>query len=1501
MKKLLNLGRVILVLSLLVGLVVVFIWNVDRERDNAIADNISKLNSQVNLRAEQLQESVDGYKRNTLFLASVPPVQGLVRAAQNNGLDIQEDSTSDRWKRRLTQIFTGFMQSHPLVLQVRYVGVADNGRELVRVNRTPDGLQVVGESELQSKGHREYFQHTLRLKPGQLYVSEINLNREFGQLEEPYRPTLRVATPVWDHNNQPFGMMVLNIDASSLLTVMAEDVPSGKTLYLTNARGDFLLHPDSARRFAFEFDRPWRWSDEFSAGEVDSGQQTVFREGEGFFLVQKTIQLGSGDSEQNVLASMLFAKTTVNRDASLATGKLFAGMFAGMAVIGGFVLLYWLNLQQRRQLHRQQGRLAAIVTNSQDAVVSATLEGKVTDWNLAAERILGFQRDEVLDKDYLQLLVPEDKLDESRRTLEKIRQGKVVLPYDTVRLRKDGSLVDLSVSVTPVLEEGRGIVGVAAIMRDIGRQKAVERQIQKLNEELEQRVASQTAEITEIHRLQQAVLSQAGYAVIAADPKGVIVMFNPAAEKMLGYKAKDIIGKNTPAIFHLEKEIAERARTFSAELGEQIEPGFEVFICKSKKGLANVHEWTYVRADGSQFPVQLSVTCLYDDKGNITGYLGMASDISQQVAARAELQHMQEHLLKAVEVGELGVWNWDVASDSLEWNEQMYRIYQLPKSHVLNYKTWHQVLHEDDRQMAIESLTEALAGNGTFNPEFRIIRPSGEVRIVQASAAMEWNDRGEVVRVVGINRDVTVQRTYEQKLQAARLEADSANRAKSAFLANMSHEIRTPMNAVLGLLQLLGKSQLETRQLDYVKKAESAGRLLLSILNDILDFSRVEAGKLELDPQPCNLDTMLVEVGAIASADIGDKNLEILFDICADIPKRVVLDGLRLQQILINLAGNAVKFTQQGEVRLSLKIIERQDEQLQLEFRVKDTGIGIAKAQLPHIFDGFRQAENSTARRFGGSGLGLAISQRLVQQMGGQLHVESEAGKGSEFSFSLPCTLAEERDLHNLPKDLKVLVVDDNASAREVLCKMVASFGWRADSVSQGDQAISQMAKGGHSAPYDLLLMDWDMPGLDGWETCECIGAMYPPDKLPLIIMVTAHGNELTQQRGRTDNGMIHAHLHKPVTPSMLLDAVADAMGKTARLGTQITAGVPRLKGVSLLLVEDNPTNQQVATELLELEGAKIQVAGNGQHAVDILAARRDDIDLVLMDIQMPEMDGYTAAREIRQTLVMTDLPIVAMTANAMESDRLDALNAGMNDHIGKPFELDKLVTTIQRNLVQGSHQPESQPSPIINETIRLDSQSAIRRLGNSQQIYANAARNFLKEAPDLVAQLPLQRPTDSAIESADLIHSLKGMTAMLGANALAKICSQLETLLRKNLEGDYPALVTSLKQQLEQLYPLLAKWADSAQEQGASQHLEPAQLYDGLKTLETLLEGADIDALSAFESLRAELLILLPTTAKDLAQSMESMDFPAALAHCQDALDSLQKHSNKSAGNSLS
>lgn len=688
-------------------------------------------------------------------------------------------------------------------------------------------------------------------------------------------------------------------------------------------------------------------------------------------------------------------------------------------------------------------------------------------------------------------------------------------------------------------------------------------------------------------------------------------------------------------------------------------------------------------------------------------------------------------------------------------------------------------LHSMDRQMLVQRL------------------PDGRwLRIVEAKTPDGYH--------VGFRIDIT-------ELKLAVEAAEQASQSKSQFLANMSHEIRTPMNAILGMLQLLQGSTLDVRQQDYVTKTEGAARSLLSLLNDILDFSKVEAGKMTLDAHPFALDEMLRDLSVILSANVGSKRLDVLFDVDPDTPRQLVGDDMRLKQILINLGGNAIKFTASGEVVLRIRVLARSESDVTLSFAVQDSGIGIAPEAQARIFEGFSQAESSTTRRFGGSGLGLAICQRLVGLMGGQIELHSTPGQGSTFSFkvTLPMVPAEgavqarrERALPWLQRTEaappRVLVVDDNHNARELIVRIGLSLGWEVDQADSGEHALQQVQQAhAQGRPYAACLVDWLMPGMDGWQLCHRLRAEQPAEQpVPLLLMLSSNGHDLMLHRSELDQVVIDGFVIKPLTASMLLDALADAsVSRVAPATAPVIAlqSGQRLLGLRLLLVEDNPINQQVAAELLRREGAQVQIADNGLLGVQAVEAAQNagaQFDVVLMDVQMPVMDGLTAVGEIRRRLGLRELPVIAMTANAMASDRTLSLDAGMNDHVGKPFELEDLVRTLLHHSGRGTSAPSPLPAahaalpPASGEASAsaeralLDRTAALRRMGGNQALLDELTAAFVNDLPLLRPAWLQELAQGAQVEARRRMHSLKGTAATVGADRLADAARTLEALL---------------------------------------------------------------------------------------------------------------------------
>jgi len=751
--------------------------------------------------------------------------------------------------------------------------------------------------------------------------------------------------------------------------------------------------------------------------------------------------------------------------------------------------------------------------------------------------------------------------------------------------------------------------------------------------------------------------------------------------------------------------------------------------------------------------------------------------------------------------------------------------------------------------------------------------------------------------------------------------AQEASRSKSQFVANMSHEIRTPMNAILGMLKLLRNTDLSSRQLDYAVKAEGAAKSLLGLLNDVLDFSKMEAGKMGLDPQPFRVDRLLRDLSVILSANVGNKPVEVLFDVDPALPDVLVGDAMRLQQVLINLAGNAIKFTSQGEVVVKLKVLSHAGDQTTVEISVRDSGIGIAPENQERIFDGFSQAEASTTRRFGGTGLGLSICKRLVELMGGQLELDSVLGQGSTFHFALNLHSASEiaGDTEPAPPrkrmQMTVLVVDDNPMALELTAAMAGSWGWQVDTAASGPQALALVRERARALqpPYDAIFVDWQMPDMDGWETIDRIQQLGAPAQSAITIMVTAHGRDKLSQRSAQEQARLNAFLVKPITASVLFDAVVDARAGLSNLRAKPRTRsdkAGRLEGMRLLIVEDNPINQQVARELLRAEGAHVEVAGNGQLGVQAVANATDPFHAVLMDIQMPVMDGYEATKAIRQQLGLANLPIIAMTANAMASDREACLRSGMNDHVGKPFDLPHLVGVLlqhtRRNRTGAAKVPAPGDAaappdlPAVNST---DPDGAIERLGGNIQLYATVLESYLLELRGQADQLEALLASGDATAAARLLHTLKGLSATVGATYMSAMAKSLESAIQAGaseqtlapLRAQFREAVTGT---LATMTPMVQSYAPSPAAQGTPAEVpaltveETGRVLLGLGELHGLLASADLRALEVHARMLDIGALAAVEAFAELTQAINRFDFSDAALRCERLMRALDSTS---------
>jgi len=770
-----------------------------------------------------------------------------------------------------------------------------------------------------------------------------------------------------------------------------------------------------------------------------------------------------------------------------------------------------------------------------------------------------------------------------------------------------------------------------------------------------------------------------------------------------------------------------------------------------------------------------------------------------------------------------------------------------------------------------------------------------------------------------LNHEIQSRKNIARQLRHAKENAERISETKSEFLANMSHEIRTPMNAVIGMSYLLLKTPLNERQQDLLHKLDAASHLLLNLINDLLDFSKIEAGKLELEETAFNIDEVLDSLAEMVMTKAGEKSLDLMYHTDQRIPAQLIGDPLRLGQVLLNLLSNAIKFTESGEIVLTVELVDHvlteHPGTVGLQFSVRDTGIGIKEQEIAKLFQSFTQADSSTTRKFGGTGLGLSISKQLVQLMGGDITVVSTYGQGSTFSFTVNLGVepSAEPVVYTLPAVIlhtHVLVVDDNQVAQSIFQQMLEGFGFKVSTASSAHEGIALLQYYCTSLqPIKLVLMDWKMAEMNGIEASELIKTQLGLEVMPVIILVSAYNDDdlSTQSQPVWDD-----YLVKPICQSVLYDAIVNVFSgqgtpKKTSLALPVRYPVGCLSNKQVLLVEDNQTNQEVACALMEELHLQVSIANNGREAVE--AIKCANFDLIFMDLQMPEMDGFEATRRIRLVEDYQQVPIIAMTAHAMQGDREKCLGAQMNDYITKPIHVDKFFTMLNKWLVSEDQESvvetriHKQQEAATERTIlpvlkAINMDKALVRVRGKQALLLRLLSNFKKHKATIAEQITVALQQNDLSLAKALVHSLKGEAGTLEATTLFAASKQLEQQL---LQGDTRQQQASLWQVTQALEHVLQDI--TLLEQALVVEQQPAEVGNGgqvnldvqvltpqLQELATLLQSNNLRAKKLAKLISPKLGESLSATHwGKLLEALSELNFEQALVHLQAIADDLK------------
>jgi len=961
--------------------------------------------------------------------------------------------------------------------------------------------------------------------------------------------------------------------------------------------------------------------------------------------------------------------------------------------------------------------------------------------------------------------------------------------------------------------------------------------------------------------------------VIASD-SGVIARVNKAAEQFFGFAREEMLG------CPIEMLMPQQSRTRHVTAREQyVDDLSSMSMTSNRRVMARTK-------DGRNIPVEINLSPLQTAEGMMI--VSSLRDITNRLKIEAELKQAADEQAAVFETATSGI---ALIRDRvmLRCNSRLHQMLGVPPGSLVGQST--RVLYKDqatfdDMVKIYDAIWLGRAG-------------SAEAELARADGTSFWgrltgsavNAADHSLGSVWVIDDITDDRLAKEAMQNAKEQAEASARAKSDFLSNMSHEIRTPLNAIIGMAHLLKKTELNPKQADFLNKIQSAGQHLLGVINDILDFSKIEAGKITIENVPFQLEEVLATVTSLVVEKAATKGLELVVDVPSSIPGSLVGDPLRIGQVLINYANNAVKFTDKGEIAICVVIEQESADDVLLKFIVKDTGIGLTQEQMAKLFQSFQQADTSTSRRYGGTGLGLAIAKNLSELMGGDVGVSGQPGVGAAFWFTARLKKSKEapkpRMLRADLRGKRVLVVDDNLAARRVLHGLLVDMEMSVEEAESGAQALQRLAAGGPA--FDLFILDWQMPEMDGIELARRI-RQWPSKPMQPIVLATAYG--LDEVKSRNVDGLFQASLAKPVNPSTLFDCISSVMVSQTSAGPKTVAVVKNaisqqlamIAGARILLVEDNDLNQEVARELLQDAGFLVDVAENGQEAISSIG--REHYDLVLMDMQMPVMDGVTATRLLRQDPACQHLPIIAMTANVMREDIEKCLAAGMNGHVAKPIEPDDLWMALLNWIKPGSGfvttpaiLREEAVAPELPDSLPgVDMAQGLRHAFGKKPLYANMLTKFAASQARFAPQIRQALDVRDYATAERLAHTCKGVAGNIGALELQSLAAQLEASLHDPLDMALTGVLLDKVQAVATpLVGAIQDWMPASPGQLKPTTWDPEAFKTVGRQLLTQLQAGDSGAEGLLAQHAGLLAAGMDSAFEGLKDSIENFDFERA------------------------